>query len=189
TLISRQGAMIQFENEEPIHLFWRWYWGGDLTFARYEASGSVLVTPIDRMPWQLYAGTGWQFGARKNFEVYIGAGASSEFYMRSEGTNQYSFEQTNSLRAHLGFYWRFLSIIGSSAVLNFRYSRPVTTVEHGSSGDLEYAGVLDGTLRLRPYYDSTLSLYGGIRFEDYNTEGDAITYFTTRLYAGVGIHF
>ena len=187
--LSRQGAMLQLRYEDPIDLFWHWYIGGDISFARYEASASISVHPEDRNPWQLYVGTGWQLGAMKNFEIFLGAGGSSEHYMRAESATSYSFEQTNSLRGHLGFYWRFLSIIGSSAELSFKYSYPITTVRHGDTGAMEYAGILDGNLRLRPYYNSTLSLYGGVRFEDYKTAAQGITYFTSRIYAGLGIHF
>ena len=188
-ILSRQGGMLQFEYEDSFDLFWSWYIGGDFTFANYEASASTTVTPAQRSPWQLYTGTSFQIGARKNFEIFFGLGGSSEHFLRAESATRYSFEQKNSLRGHLGFHWRFLSVIGSSAKLTFKYSTPLMTVQHDTAGDLKYAGILDGTLRLRPYYDSTLSLYGGVRFEDYNTASGSITYFTSRLYAGIGIHF
>ena len=75
--LSRQGAMLQMRYENPIDLFWNWYIGGDISFTRYEASSSVTVTPAERNPWQLYLGTAFQLGTRKNFEIFFGAGGSS----------------------------------------------------------------------------------------------------------------
>lgn len=185
---SRQGAMIQVEYDEPIDLFWRWYAGGDLTYAIYEAAASRFFSPRDQMPWQIYLGTGFQLGALKSFEAFFGLGASSESYFINNGVNSFSFEQDISARAHLGFSWRFLSIVGSSAKLMFRYSLPVTTVDHNGT-DLSYRGILDGSIRLRGRYDSTFSLNAGIRFEDFQVADESVSYFSTRVYAGIGLHF
>ena len=93
-----------------------------------------------------------------------------------------------SARAHLGFSWRFLSITGATAKLLFRYSTPITSVDHDGT-DLTYKGILDGTIRLRGRYDSFMSFYAGVRFEDYQVADESVTYFTTRVYAGLGFHF
>lgn len=185
--LSRQGAMLQWEYEEPINLFWRWYTGGDLTFARYEAAATTRFSPRDQFPWQVYIGSGLQLGALKSIEVFAGLGGSSEHFFISNASG-FTFYQKMSARAHLGFSWRFLSIVGSTAKLLFRYSIPVTAVNHNGA-DLTYAGVVDATLRLRGRYDSGWSLYGGIRFEDYKTFNDSVSYFSSRLYAGLGLHF
>lgn len=186
--LSRQGGMLQFEYEQQIDIFWRWYIGGDVAAAVYEAAAQTRVDPEFQWPWQLYVGTGFQLGALKTFEIFFGAGGSSEHFFISTNTNQYNFYQKMSARAHLGFSWRFLSIIGSSATLLFKYSTPITTVNHNGE-PLAYAGVLDGTLRLRGRYDSSWSLYGGVRFEDYKTSNRSVTYFTSRIFAGLGFHF
>lgn len=186
--LSRQGAMLQFEYEEQIDIFWRWYTGGDLTFARYEAAATTSFTPREQFPWQLFIGTGFQLGALKTFEAFFGLGGSSEHFFIPTGTNRFTFYQKMSARAHLGFSWRFLSIIGSTANLSFRYSTPITRVNHNGIS-LSYAGILDSTLRLRGRYDSSWSLYGGARFEDYQTSNNSVSYFTSRLYAGLGLHF
>ncbi|MEM7647465.1 MAG: hypothetical protein AAF203_11185 [Pseudomonadota bacterium] len=188
SFLSRQGAMLQFEYEEQIDLFWRWYAGGDLTFARYESSANTSFSPRDRFPWQLYIGTGFQLGTLKNFEILFGLGGSSEHFFLADGSGAFNFEQKISARGHLGFSWRFLSVVGSSARFFFRYSAPLTSLDHGGT-PLQYAGMLDGTLRFRSRYDSSWSLYGGIRFEDYNTTTESVTYFTSRVYAGLGLHF
>ncbi len=185
---SRQGVMLQFQYEDQIDLFWRWYFGGDVTFARYEAASTVSFTPRNQIPAQLYLGTGLQLGDLKSFEIFGGLGGSTEHYFNLVGPNQFEFESTYALRAHLGFSWRFLSITSASAKLLFRYSLPVTPVEHNGA-DITYRGILDGSMRLRGRYDSLLSLYGGIRFEDYQTSNQSLTYFTSRIYAGVGFHF
>lgn len=185
---SRQGGMLQFEYEDEIDLFWRWYLGGDITYAIYEASATTNFSPNDRMPWQLFIGTGFQLGALKSFEVFFGLGGSSEHYFTATGVNQFEFKQTASLRGHLGFSWRFLSITAASAELLFRYSLPLTQVNHDGS-EMSYSGILDGSIRLRPRYDSSYSFYAGIRFEDYKVANDSVTYFTSRVYAGLGLHF
>jgi hypothetical protein len=187
SFLSRQGAMLQFEYEDHLDLFWRWYIGGDLTWAQYEAAANTTFNPHQQLPWQLYIGNGFQFGTLKNFEMFFGLGGSSEHFFIATA-NGYNFYQKMSARAHIGMSWRFLSVVGSSATLLFRYSRPVTPVNHNGV-DLDYAGILDANLRLRGQYDSGLSLYGGIRFEDYKTSNQSISYFTSRLYAGVGLHF
>ncbi len=185
---SRQGVMLQWEYEDQLNLFWRWYIGGDLTFAQFESAPRVTFSPRQQLPAQIYLGTGWQLGTLKSFEIFGGLGGSTEHYFIANGTNNFDFTQSYSLRGHLGFSWRFLSITESSAKLLVRYSLPVTPVEH--NGDfLSYRGILDGTLRLRSDYDSLLSLYAGVRFEDYRTNDGTITYFTTRIYAGLGLHF
>lgn len=185
---SRQGGMLQFEYEDEIDLFWRWYVGGDFTFARYEASATTQFSPQERMPWQAYIGTGFQIGALKSWEIFFGAGGSSEHYFVGTGVNQFDFRQTASLRGHLGLSWRFLSMTGASAKLLFRYSLPLTQVNHNGA-EMTYRGILDGNIRLRHRYDSSFSFYGGIRFEDYKLMDESITYFTSRVYAGLGLHF
>lgn len=188
SFLSRQGAMLQFEYEEQIDIFWRWYLGGDLTYAVYEASATTNFSPRNRYPWQVFIGTGFQIGTLKNFEAFFGIGGSSEHFFLADGTGNFDFQQKMSARAHLGFSWRFLSIVGSSARFLFRYSLPLTTIDH-SGTPLTYAGILDGTLRFRSRYDSSWSLYGGIRFEDYKTTTESVSYFTSRVYAGLGFHF
>lgn len=180
--------MIQFEYEDEIDLFWRWYAGGDVTFAIYEVSASTSFTPREQIPWQLFLGTGFQLGDLKSVEIFFGLGGSSETYFVATGVNQFDFKQTASARAHLGLSWRFLSITGASSKVSFRYSLPVTTVSHNGS-DMAYRGILDGTIRLRHRYDSSFSFYAGIRFEDYKISNDSVTYFTSRVYAGLGLHF
>lgn len=185
---SRQGAMLQFEYEDQIDLFWRWYFGGDVTFARYEAAPTAIFSPRNQYPAQVYLGTGFQLGDLKSFEIFGGLGGSTEHYFTLTGPNQFEFRNKYSLRGHVGFSWRFLSITGASAKFLFRYSLPLTTVDHNGT-PLSYRGILDGTLRLRGNYDSLMSLYAGIRFEDYQTSNESITYFTSRIYAGLGLHF
>ncbi len=185
---SRQGIMLQFEYEDQIDLFWRWYFGGDFTFARYEAAPTVIFSPQEQFPAQIYLGTGFQLGALKSFEIFFGLGGATEHYLTLTGPNTFDFKNEYSARAHLGFSWRFLSITGATAKLLARYSLPVTEVDH-SGTSLSYRGILDGTLRIRGSYDSLFSLYGGVRFEDYRTSNQGITYFITRIYAGFGLHF
>ncbi len=185
---SRQGGMLQFEYEDQIDLFWRWYVGGDVAYAVHEAAASRSFSPRDQIPWQLYIGTGFQFGALKSWEVFLGLGGSSEHYFVADGTNSFSFESDISARAHLGFSWRFLSITGATSKLLFRYSMPVTTVDQEGT-PLSYKGILDGTIRLRGRYDSLMSFYAGVRFEDYQLSNESVSYFTTRVYAGIGLHF
>lgn len=187
SFLSRQVAMLQFEYSEHFGLFSRWYAGGDLTYALYEAAGTRSLNARENLPWQYYAGLAFQMGALKNFEVYFGIGNSTENYLQATGSNQFRFKEKISFRPHLGFHWRFISLVGSTATFGARYMIPITTVSHDGI-DLVYKGVLDGTLRLRFHYDSMWSLYGGIRFEDYETVDKSITYFTTRIYAGIGIH-
>lgn len=185
---SRQGGMIQFEYEDQIDLFWRWYFGGDVTFAIHEAAASRSFSPREQIPWQLFVGTGFQVGTLKSLEFFFGVGGASEHYFITNGVNSFSFENTISARAHLGFSWRFLSITGGTAKLLFRYSTPFTEVDHNGT-PLTYAGILDGSIRLRGRYDSFMSLYAGVRFEDYQVSDESVTYFTTRVYAGLGFHW
>ena len=185
--ISRQYSMLQLEYTEKADLFWRWYIGGDASYALYEAAGSRSLNARENLPWQLYAGLAFQMGALRNFELFFGAGASTEFYLQATGNNQFRFQDSISARPHLGFRWRFISLVGATATFGARYMIPVTTVDHEGT-DLTYKGIVDGTLRLRFHYDSAWSLYGGIRFEDYETIDKSVTYFTTRIYAGIGIH-
>lgn len=185
---SRQGGMLQFEYEDQIDLFWRWYVGGDMTYAVFESASSRSFSPRHQLPWQVYVGTGFQLGALKSFEALIGVGASSEYYFINNGVNSFSLDSTMSGRGHIGFSWRFLSITGASAKLFFRYSTPFTQVKHGSS-PMTYKGILDGSIRLRGRYDSLVSLLAGVRFEDYQIADASVTYFTTRIYAGIGFQF
>jgi len=185
---SRQGGMIQFEYEDQIDLFWRWYFGGDVAFALHEAAASRSFSPREQIPYQFYLGTGFQMGALKSFEGFFGLGGASEHYFVSNGVNSFDFRNTISGRAHMGFSWRFLSITGATAKLQFRYSLPFTKVDHNGT-DMSYRGILDGTIRLRGRYDSLMSLYAGIRFEDYQVSDESVTYFTTRVYAGLGFQF
>jgi hypothetical protein len=185
---SRQGGMIQFEYEDQIDLFWRWYIGGDFTYAIHEAAASRTFSPREQIPWQLYMGTGFQLGALKSFEGFFGFGGSSEHYFLSNGVNSFSFESDVSARIHAGFSWRFLSVTGATAKLLFRYSYPVTEVDHDGTS-MRYRGILDGNIRLRGRYDSLMSLYAGVRFEDYQVADESVVYFTTRVYAGLGFQF
>ena len=187
SFLSRQVAMLQVEYSEQFDLFWRWYIGGDMTYALYEAAGTRSLDARENLPWQYYAGLAFQLGALKNIEVYFGMGNSTEHYLQAIGNNQFRFKEKISFRPHLGFRWRFISLVGSTATFGARYMIPITTISHDGT-NLTYKGNLDGTLRLRFHYDSSWSLYGGIRFEDYETVDKSITYFTTRIYAGVGIH-
>jgi len=186
--LSRSGAMLQFEYTESFSLFWRYYLGGDFAVSSFEAPGSNTIRPREIFPWQSYGGLAAQLGSLKNLEFFVGAGTSTEYYQRLSGVQTYTMDQTYSLRAHLGLTYRLISIVGSTARLMLRYSLPITRVEHFDEA-LSYKGILDGTLRIRPRYDSTFSFYSGIRFEDYATADESITYFSTRIHAGVGVHF
>ena len=185
---SRQGGMIQVEYEDQIDLFWRWYAGGDFTFAIYEAAASRSFSPREQIPFQVYLGTGFQLGSLKSFEGFFGLGVSNEHFFISNGVNSFAFENKLSARAHLGFSWRFLSITGASAKLKFRYAMPITQVDHNGT-NLSFRGILDGSIRLRGRYDSLMSVYAGVRFEDYQVSDESVAYFTTRVYAGFGLHF
>ncbi|MCB0379096.1 MAG: hypothetical protein KDD33_11445 [Bdellovibrionales bacterium] len=185
---SRQGVMLQLEYEDQISLFSRWYVGGDLSANFYEAAASVSFSPRALFPAQVYAGLGFQMGDLKAWEIFFGAGPSTEIFILSSGSNNYNMETGYSLRVHGGFSWRFLSITGSSSQLLVRYSYPVTPVNQNGVS-LSFRGILDGSIRLRGRYDSLLSLLAGVRFEDYSFADESVTFFSTRVYAGVGFHF
>lgn len=185
---SRQGAMLQFEYEDQIDLFWRWYLGGDLTFAVYEAAASRSFSPREHMPWQLFLGTGFQLGPLKTFELFFGAGGSSETTFEPAGTNNFSLKQGISARVHAGVTWRFLGSIGSSSKLIARYSFPITSIDENGN-PMSYRGIIDASLRIRGKYDSLMSFMAGVRFEDYRYSDQSVVYFTTRIYGGIGFHF
>lgn len=186
--LSRGGGMLQFEYTDNVNLFWRYYLGGDVAFAQLEAPGYVQIDPRQIVPWQGYGGIAFQVGELKSLELFLGAGFANEFYQELTGVDTYDIESANSIRVHAGFSYRFLSVIGNSATIMAKYSIPVTTITQGSEA-FRWAGILDGTLRLRFAFDSNWSIYGGIRFEDYETVSKSLTYFTTRIYAGIGVNF
>ena len=180
--------MIGLDFSDNFDLFWRYYFGGDIGYSFFEAPGSNSITPREVFPWQAFGGLAYQVGDLRNLEFFIGAGYSTEFYQRLIGVETYTMEKTHSVRAHLGLTYRFISLVGATAQLMLRYSLPVLRVTHFNE-PLYFNGIIDATLRWRFHYDSDWSLFGGIRFEDYETAGESITYFNTRIHAGLGIHF
>lgn len=133
-------------------------------------------------------GCGSQWGKARNIELSMGIGVSTEQRANLVAFESFEQVQEHSLRAHIGFSYRFLSLVGTSGKLQLRYFYPFTIID---SGEMIYRfrGILDGKLRLQFRYKSKWNLFLGARFEDFTTNEQSVTYFTTRVYGGLGWQF
>lgn len=186
--LSRTGGMLAVQFNQPLNLFTSFYVGGDVAYSLFEAPGSNQLDPTYYVPWQGFLGFAAQTGDSRDFEISGGVGFSTEYYQELIAFESYELKEKYTIRAHVGLSYRFLSMLGTNARIRVRYFYPLTKVDHGNN-PLKYLGILDSTLRLKFTYRATWSLFGGIRFEDYQVADKSVTYFNTRIYAGFGFHF
>lgn len=182
--LSRSGGYLDFTSMDRLSSSWDWYYSLGLGYNFFEATESQRLKEDFYIPYHLDLGIKLRFGRIRTLRWILGISGRSEVFATINGANEYSLEQTYSGHLKSGFSINFISLTGANAQLEGLFSFPLTPVSFKAE-PVRFLAIVDGNIRVKFHHRSSWGIAGKVRFEDYETVNQAISYFNTRIILGI----